>query len=444
MNLLNIENKGENVLRILKTLLACTLVACTSFAFAFIKAEAEDSFDFVYEARITGINNEQYVSTNNSFVMHLSETDYMTADDWSAETNNYKWHNADEGTPEYENVDLLEYNLCNFPLDKNLEEYNFEQKILIDGVTLAQFKLAHPYRLIGNMRTRVDTLSISFDDPILKDVSIIEILEGCQFPTLARACKNEGLTSCILIENTVKYERKDGVWVTYFEGYSEGAQYVGDENSFYLYNEFTYKNHPVTPLTEFTNFFDGRNVNGKFHYGKALASTSNTQKGYLAVLRFVNPISVEEFNQLDLTLYTNHKRTIFAYNANNITSSTLGNALESFTLDGGSYSTVSLSSSLYADADGMLRTIVFRFNEDGELSVMVFHSTGRLRTLMIFPSIFKGEHIKNTKYIEIIEGKEITVKFDKPCALQIDGETVLDVTSYTARVKVKAEVAANA
>lgn len=32
----------------------------------------------------------------------------------------------------------------------------------------------------------------------------------------------------------------------------------------------------------------------------------------------------------------------------------------------------------------------------------------------------------------VLEGKTITVEFDSPRALQIDGETVLGVTSYTA------------
>jgi hypothetical protein len=35
--------------------------------------------------------------------------------------------------------------------------------------------------------------------------------------------------------------------------------------------------------------------------------------------------------------------------------------------------------------------------------------------------------------VDIYEGKEITVKFDHPCALQIDGETILGVTEYTVR-----------
>lgn len=73
-----------------------------------------------------------------------------------------------------------------------------------------------------------------------------------------------------------------------------------------------------------------------------------------------------------------------------------------------------------------------RKNINGTLSTMIFHGSGKLKTLMIFPSIFKGEHIKNKKFVEVLEGKKITVEFDKPSPLQIDGETILDVISYTA------------
>ena len=71
-----------------------------------------------------------------------------------------------------------------------------------------------------------------------------------------------------------------------------------------------------------------------------------------------------------------------------------------------------------------------RNNEEGKLSVLVFHGSSKLKTLMIFPSLFKGEHVKHTKYITILEGKSIEVAFDRPTALQIDGETVLNVTEY--------------
>ena len=65
------------------------------------------------------------------------------------------------------------------------------------------------------------------------------------------------------------------------------------------------------------------------------------------------------------------------------------------------------------------------------VSVMVFHSTGKLRTLFIFPSIFKGKHIKHKKKVSILTGTDIQVTFDRPTPLQIDGETVLGVTEYT-------------
>ena len=66
-------------------------------------------------------------------------------------------------------------------------------------------------------------------------------------------------------------------------------------------------------------------------------------------------------------------------------------------------------------------------------SVMLFHGSGKLKTLMIFPSIFKGEHIKKTKHVTVLEGKEITVKFDSPRAVQVDGETILGVSEYTVK-----------
>ena len=49
---------------------------------------------------------------------------------------------------------------------------------------------------------------------------------------------------------------------------------------------------------------------------------------------------------------------------------------------------------------------------------------------MIFPSIFKGEHIKHQRVVHVLTGHTITVEFDRPTALQIDGETILGVTKY--------------
>ena len=72
-------------------------------------------------------------------------------------------------------------------------------------------------------------------------------------------------------------------------------------------------------------------------------------------------------------------------------------------------------------------------NEKGKVSAVVYRAPNKFKALMVFPSIFKGEHIKKTKMVKVYEGHEITVVFNKPTALQIDGETVKNVLTYTVR-----------
>lgn len=72
-----------------------------------------------------------------------------------------------------------------------------------------------------------------------------------------------------------------------------------------------------------------------------------------------------------------------------------------------------------------------RLAKDKKVTTVVMHGSGKLKTLIVFPSIFKGEHVKHTEMVSVFSGKEINVKFDRPVALQIDGETVLGVTEYT-------------
>lgn len=80
-------------------------------------------------------------------------------------------------------------------------------------------------------------------------------------------------------------------------------------------------------------------------------------------------------------------------------------------------------------------------SRDGEtLSLVVMHRSGKLKTLMVFPSIFKGEHVKHTEMVDVMTGKEISVRFSRPCALQIDGETVLGVTEYSVSATANAAV----
>lgn len=72
-----------------------------------------------------------------------------------------------------------------------------------------------------------------------------------------------------------------------------------------------------------------------------------------------------------------------------------------------------------------------RLNPDGSVSAMIMTGKSKLKTLVVFPSIFKGKHVAHKEMVTIRPGHEITVRFNRPTALQIDGETVLGVTEYS-------------
>lgn len=73
-----------------------------------------------------------------------------------------------------------------------------------------------------------------------------------------------------------------------------------------------------------------------------------------------------------------------------------------------------------------------RNSPDGKISVLIAHSLGKLKIATLFPTIFEGKHIKYTDYIDIHRCHSISVKYDKPCDLQMDGETLSGITEYTA------------
>ncbi|MCR5652973.1 MAG: diacylglycerol kinase family protein [Ruminococcus sp.] len=74
-----------------------------------------------------------------------------------------------------------------------------------------------------------------------------------------------------------------------------------------------------------------------------------------------------------------------------------------------------------------------RISDDKKLTVMIMSGSGKIPTLIAFPKIFEGKHV-DKKMTTVLEGKKIKVEFDRPTALQIDGETVLGVTEYEAEV----------
>ncbi len=74
-----------------------------------------------------------------------------------------------------------------------------------------------------------------------------------------------------------------------------------------------------------------------------------------------------------------------------------------------------------------------RLNPERTLTFAIVHDASRFNLLPILPKLSKGKHTTYTKYYTTFEAHEITVRFDTPCALQRDGETVREVYEYTVR-----------
>lgn len=74
-----------------------------------------------------------------------------------------------------------------------------------------------------------------------------------------------------------------------------------------------------------------------------------------------------------------------------------------------------------------------RENSSKTVTTVIVHNVGKLKLLTRFSSIFSGTHLKFTDMVTNFIGHDIEVEFDKPCALQVDGETILNVTKYRVR-----------
>lgn len=60
--------------------------------------------------------------------------------------------------------------------------------------------------------------------------------------------------------------------------------------------------------------------------------------------------------------------------------------------------------------------------DDGLLDVCIVHSISRLKLFQLFPSIYKGNHIKYDQYVFYSQGKEISISQEDPRGFSTDGE----------------------
>ncbi len=91
---------------------------------------------------------------------------------------------------------------------------------------------------------------------------------------------------------------------------------------------------------------------------------------------------------------------------------------------------VSVMNGRYYGGGMMIAPEQKRTGEARLLTFAMLHVKSPLRILKIFPSVFKGKHLKYKKEVEIKEGRKIKVEFDRPSIMQIDGETVSGASSY--------------
>lgn len=81
----------------------------------------------------------------------------------------------------------------------------------------------------------------------------------------------------------------------------------------------------------------------------------------------------------------------------------------------------------------MITPMQDRLNKEKLVTSAVCHSATSLKILTVFPKIYKGNHVKHTEILDFRQGHEVKVELDRPTALQIDGETIRNVTSYSVK-----------
>ncbi len=72
-----------------------------------------------------------------------------------------------------------------------------------------------------------------------------------------------------------------------------------------------------------------------------------------------------------------------------------------------------------------------RLNEDYTVSLVAMYSNNFLKIIIAFLLLMFGKHTIMKSMITVIEGHEFSVKLDRSATLQIDGETIKDVSEYT-------------
>ena len=88
---------------------------------------------------------------------------------------------------------------------------------------------------------------------------------------------------------------------------------------------------------------------------------------------------------------------------------------------------------------GGMKVAPMQHRTSGKITACLFHGQTRPKTMFVFTKVYDGKHVSHTEMLDFYAVDEMAVEFDIPTALQIDGEVISGVTSYTVRTAKKHE-----
>ena len=71
---------------------------------------------------------------------------------------------------------------------------------------------------------------------------------------------------------------------------------------------------------------------------------------------------------------------------------------------------------------GGMKILPFASLYDGDLHICIVKDISNLKLLFLFPSIFKGNHLKYIKYVETFKGKSVNIELEKKISFNVDGD----------------------
>lgn len=71
---------------------------------------------------------------------------------------------------------------------------------------------------------------------------------------------------------------------------------------------------------------------------------------------------------------------------------------------------------------GGMKILPYAKVDDGNLHICIVKDISNLKLLFLFPSIFKGNHLKYIKYIETFKGKIVDIKLERQTSFNVDGD----------------------